>query len=87
MNEEKNEFKRAYKETELKWKTSNIKYKKDKIRKYLEEIKITSEEQREYVNNQLLIIDELEQEDLIEYLEKINTIIMADNKKVIENIK
>ena len=32
MNEEKNEFKRAYKETELKWKTSNIKYKKDKIK-------------------------------------------------------
>ena len=85
MNEKSN-FKKAYKNTQIQWKISDIEYKKDKIKKYLEEIKIVSEEQRSFVNNQLLIIEELDQEDLKKYLEKIHLIIMADNKRVIENI-
>ncbi len=81
---EKTRFQKAYKETELEWQQSDLKYK---ITKYLEGIKITSADQEKFIDNQFIMIEELDPPEINDYLDKIHSIIMENNRAVIDNIK
>ena len=83
---EKTRLRKLYKQTEVEWLHSDLKYKKDKIRKYLEGIEIISKEQRYFIDNQFIMLEELDSPEIEEYLDTTHSIIMADNKAVIDNL-
>ncbi|MBU3130590.1 hypothetical protein LGL55_24555 [Clostridium tagluense] len=60
-----------------KWNESDLKYKKTKIKKYLEEIEPKSDEERSWVGNQFLMIDELDSPEIDELLNTLNTVIIV----------
>lgn len=78
---------KAYKETESKWNEADLKYKKKKIRTYLGEIEIETDEQKQWVANQFLMIDTLDSPEIDELLNFLNSAIMANARKDIDNMK
>lgn len=83
----KEQMEKAYKETESKWNKADLKYKKKKIRKYLDDIEIKTDEQRQWVANQFLMIDTLDSPEIDELLNFLNSAIMANAREDIDNMK
>lgn len=83
----KETMEKAYKETESTWNKADLKYKKKKIRTYLGEIEIETDEQKQWVANQFLMIDTLDSPEIDELLNFLNSAIMANARKDIDNMK
>lgn len=78
----------AYAKTEKEWLTYSLKQKKAKINKYLEDLYnyTTDKDVLSNITSALVVIDELEDIELNDYLDKINLVAMEDNLKVINSI-
>mgnify|MGYP001612607886 CR=1 FL=1 len=77
---------KAYKDTERKWSESDLKYKKKKIRGYLNTIEITSNEISTWVGNQFLMIEELDSPEIDDLLNTLNSVIMEKAQKDIDSM-
>ncbi|URZ02732.1 hypothetical protein [Clostridium felsineum] len=77
----------AYKSTEEEWKQYSLKEKSKKISEYLNTLEVKTHKDQLYINNLLIMIEELEEKELSELLEKIHYSLMECNMRIIESME
>lgn len=86
MNKDKEKMIQAYEKTKEEWTSLGIKEKSIKIKEYFQNLRDSMPEEIKLIDNQILMIEELESEELIIFLNNTHSMIMENALKIINSI-
>lgn len=77
----------AYKKIEEEWAYMGIKEKTKKIKHHLTELEADTSEQKSYIDDLVLMLEELDIKEKSILIENLHTVIMENSMKVINDMK